>query len=86
MAAFLRRVECSSSGGEVNRLIDWFGEGLQPSILRMVIWPEVSSTQNSMAAVSADGSTVLVFRRGSYGPLLTPQPSPPPRSLPPSRG
>jgi hypothetical protein len=30
----------------------------QPSSLRMVIWPEASSDQNSMAAVSGEGSTV----------------------------
>ena len=33
----------------------------QPSTLRMLIWPEASSAQNSMAAVSADGSTVWVL-------------------------
>src|ERR1700684_4132548 len=33
----------------------------QPSTLRMLIWPEASSAQNSMAAVSADGSTVCVL-------------------------
>ena len=32
-----------------------------PSTLRMVIWPEASSAQNSMAAVSAQGSTVWVL-------------------------
>src|SRR6266566_2978254 len=32
-----------------------------PSTLRMLIWPEASSAQNSMAAVSADGSTVCVL-------------------------
>src|SRR3954467_10928014 len=35
----------------------------QPSTLRMVIWPEASSAQNSMAAVSAEGSTVCVLIR-----------------------
>ena len=35
----------------------------QPSILRMLICPEASSAQNSMAAVSADGSTVCVLIR-----------------------
>ena len=34
-----------------------------PFTLRMVIWPEASSAQNSMAAVSADGSTVCVLMR-----------------------
>ena len=29
----------------------------------MVIWPEASKAQNSIAAVSADGSTVWVLRR-----------------------
>src|SRR5215204_6078723 len=33
----------------------------QPSTLRMVIWPEASNAQNSMAAVSAEGSTVWVL-------------------------
>ena len=28
-----------------------------PSTLRMLIWPDASSAQNSMAAVSAEGST-----------------------------
>src|SRR4051795_11858970 len=35
----------------------------QPSTLRMVIWPDASSAQNSMAAVSAEGSTVWVLMR-----------------------
>ena len=35
----------------------------QPSTLRMVIWPEASNAQNSMAAVSAEGSTVCVLMR-----------------------
>src|SRR4030081_1908406 len=34
-----------------------------PSTLRMLICPEASSAQNSMAAVSADGSTVWVLIR-----------------------
>ena len=34
-----------------------------PSTLRMVICPEASSAQNSMAAVSAQGSTVWVLIR-----------------------
>src|ERR1700675_4135509 len=33
----------------------------QPSTLRILIWPDASSTQNNMAAVSADGSTVCVL-------------------------
>jgi hypothetical protein len=33
----------------------------QPSTLRMLIWPQASSAQNNMAAVSADGSTVCVL-------------------------
>jgi hypothetical protein len=33
----------------------------QPSTLRMLIWPQASNAQNSMAAVSADGSTVCVL-------------------------
>src|ERR1700733_14498042 len=33
----------------------------QPSTLRMLIWPDASSAQNNMAAVSADGSTVCVL-------------------------
>ena len=39
----------------------------QPSTLRMLIWPEASNAQNSMAAVSADGSTlcVLILRLNS---------------------
>ena len=35
----------------------------QPSTLRMLVWPEASSAQNNMAAVSADGSTVCVKRQ-----------------------
>src|SRR6476620_6245986 len=35
----------------------------QPSTLRMLIWPEASSAQNNMAAVSAEGSTVWVLIR-----------------------
>jgi len=34
-----------------------------PSTLRMVIWPDAISAQNSMAAVSAEGSTVCVLMR-----------------------
>src|SRR3954452_2080156 len=34
-----------------------------PSTFLMVIWPEASSAQNSMAAVSAEGSTVWVLIR-----------------------
>src|SRR4051794_11040202 len=33
----------------------------QPSTLRMLIWPDASNAQNSIAAVSADGSTVCVL-------------------------
>ena len=33
----------------------------QPSTLRIVIWPEASNAQNSIAAVSADGNTVWVL-------------------------
>ena len=35
----------------------------QPSTFRMLIWPEASSAQKSIAAVSADGSTVCVLMR-----------------------
>jgi hypothetical protein len=35
----------------------------QPSTLRIVIWPEATSAQNSMAAVSAEGSMVWVLMR-----------------------
>ena len=35
----------------------------QPSTLRMAIWPEASSAQKSMAAVSGDGRTVWVLIR-----------------------
>src|SRR3954454_19195989 len=35
----------------------------QPSTFLMVIWPEASSAQKSMAAVSAEGSTVWVLIR-----------------------
>ena len=34
-----------------------------PSTLRMVIWPDAIKAQNSMAAVSAHGSTVWVLMR-----------------------
>ena len=39
------------------------GRVRQPSTLRMVIWPDASSAQNNMAAVSAEGSTVCVLMR-----------------------
>jgi hypothetical protein len=45
----------------------------QPSTLRMLIWPQASSAQNNMAAVSADGSTVwvLILRlNSSYSRLI----------------
>src|ERR1017187_3566675 len=32
-----------------------------PSTFRMLIWPEASSAQNNIAAVSAEGSTVCVL-------------------------
>jgi hypothetical protein len=35
----------------------------QPSILRMLIWPDASRAQNSITAVSADGRTVWVLMR-----------------------
>src|SRR6266540_3320059 len=35
----------------------------QPSTLRMLIWPDASRAQNSIAAVSAEGSTVWVLIR-----------------------
>src|SRR5215218_4809970 len=35
----------------------------QPSTFLIVIWPDASSAQNSMAAVSAEGSTVWVLIR-----------------------
>ena len=35
----------------------------QQANLRMLIWPEASSAQNNMAAVSAEGSTVWVLIR-----------------------
>src|SRR3954451_732815 len=35
----------------------------QPSTLRMLIWPDASSAQNNIAAVSADGRTVWVLIR-----------------------
>ena len=35
----------------------------QPSTFRSLIWPEASSAQNSMAAVSPAGSTVCVLMR-----------------------
>jgi len=43
----------------VNGLIDGcYVQGLQPSTLRHVDWPEGQAGPNHMAAVSADGSTV----------------------------
>ena len=42
----------------------------QPSTLRMLIWPEASRAQNSMAAVSAEGSTVWVLIRRLFGAVL----------------
>src|SRR4029078_8375642 len=33
----------------------------QPSTFRIVIWPEASKAQNSIAAVSAEGNTVCVL-------------------------
>src|SRR5467141_2461350 len=47
----------------------------QPSTLRMLIWPEASSAQNHMAAVSADGSTVcvLILRLNSSCSCSTPR-------------
>jgi hypothetical protein len=38
--------------------MDVLGSVRQPSTFRMLIWPEASNAQNSIAAVSADGSTV----------------------------
>jgi hypothetical protein len=35
----------------------------QPSTFRMLIWPDASNAQNSISAVSADGSTVCVLIR-----------------------
>jgi hypothetical protein len=35
----------------------------QPSTLRMLIWPKTGNAQSSMAAVSADGSTICVLIR-----------------------
>ena len=40
----------------------WVSVG-QPSTLRMVIWPEASSAQSSIAAVSGLGRTVCVLIR-----------------------
>src|SRR3954469_24193939 len=37
----------------------------QPSTLCIVIWPEASSAQNSMAAVSAEGRTAYAGASGS---------------------
>ncbi len=33
----------------------------QPATLRMTIWPEASSAQDSIAAISAEGRTVCVL-------------------------
>src|SRR2546430_4308487 len=43
--------------------MDVLGSVRQPSTFRMLIWPEASNAQNSIAAVSADGSTVCVLIR-----------------------
>ena len=59
----LQQLEAIWSSGEVNRLIDGVASVCQPSTLRMVIWPEANKAQNSIAAVSADGSTVWVSIR-----------------------
>ena len=39
------------------------GSVRQPSIFRIEIWPDAIRAQNSIAAVSADGSTVWVLMR-----------------------
>ena len=58
------RHEAIRSCGEVNDLIVWFlGEGLPSVDLAHGDCPEASSAQNSMAAVSAQGSTVWVLIR-----------------------
>jgi len=36
-------------------------KGCHPFTLRMMIWPDASRAQNSIAAVSAEGSTVWVL-------------------------
>src|SRR3954469_10487937 len=48
-----------SIGGSVG----FSARGGQPSTFLIVIWPEASSAQNSMAAVSAEGRTVWVLIR-----------------------
>src|SRR5450631_3267184 len=48
----------------------------QPSTLRMLIWPEASNAQNSMAAVSADGSTVCVLIVQSFDRIGSPRAPP----------
>jgi hypothetical protein len=60
----LQRHKAIVSGGKVNWLIDRRrGERLPAIDLRMLIWPEASSAQNNMAAVSAEGSTAWVLIR-----------------------
>ena len=68
----LRRDEVTGSGGEVNRLRARFLTKPLPAInprlrggrlLRMVICPQASSAQNSMAALLAEGRTVCVLIR-----------------------
>src|ERR1700689_1887149 len=41
--------------------MDFLARVFQPSTLRILVWPDASSAQNNMAAVSADGSTVCVL-------------------------
>jgi hypothetical protein len=68
----MRRLRCDAgiaSGGDVNHAPGWrLTEACLPSTLRMLIWPEASRAQNSMAAVSALGSTVwvLILRLDSF--------------------
>ena len=58
------RHEAIRSCGEVNGLIGRLSDKVcHPSTLRIVIWPEASSAQNIIAAVSAQGSTVWVLIR-----------------------
>jgi hypothetical protein len=64
MTKALRRVE----RGEPARSLSLGSMGLvvsvcQPSTLRMLIWPKTGNAQSSMAAVSADGSTICVLIR-----------------------
>ena len=60
----LQRHKVIVSGGKVNWLIDGrCGERLPAIDLAQLIWPEASSAQNNMAAVSAEGSTVRVLIR-----------------------